>query len=247
MKFAFHKERVTLFEKLCTWKMEGPYSHVEALFGPDPVNPSLTVCASSKYTEGGVRITSLDFSDTSLWDIIDVPGIDEGKALQWFKDHAGEPYNTRGLFQFITMFPVGNTKNAWFCDQACLAAIGMTDSYRFDPNGMYDILVFLKNYQAGDVVTPTVTIATGELASVPEPVAPLTKIEDEVKDKLKEALPVAEDIAQAAEVAAPIIALVPGGTAAAGVIGVVAPVIDKIAAAAPTVGVAVTATEHFIK
>lgn len=243
MKFAFHKEKKTLFEKLCSWKMEGPYTHVEALFGPDPANASLTVCASSKWTEGGVRITSLDFSDTSLWDIIDVPGIDEGKALQWFKDHAGEKYNTRGLIQFITFFPVGNTKNAWFCDQACLAAIGMTEAYRFDPNGMYDILQFLKLYQAGDVVTPVVTITAGEVAAVKVPETPLQQVEN----KLKAALPVVEDIAQAAEVAAPIIALVPGGAPVAAAIGVVAPIVDKVSAAAPTVQAAVKATEELVK
>jgi hypothetical protein len=242
MKFAFHKERVTLFEKLCSWKMEGPYTHVEALFGPDPVNPKLTVCGSSKYTEGGVRLTSLDFSDTSLWDIVEVPGIDEDKALQWFKDHAGEPYDTRGLFQFITFFPVGHNPKGWFCDEACLAAIGMEGSYRFDPNGMAAILNFLKLYEAGNKAAAIASVKAGEIDAVKKPETPLAQIED----KLKKAIPVVEDVAQAAEVAAPIIAMIPGGAAVAAVIGVVAPVVDKVANAAPTVEHAIQSVKELV-
>jgi hypothetical protein len=247
MKFAFHKAKDTLFAKLCSWKMEGPYTHVEAMFGPDPVNPKLTICGSSKWSDGGVRLTSLDLSDTTnTWDIVEVPGIDEDKALQWFKDHAGEPYDTRGLIQFISWFPAGHNPKGWFCDEACLTSIGMDQAYRFDPNGMASILSFLKEYQSGTPNAPVVTITTGELSGVPVPVAPLKKIEGEIDAKLKEALPLAEDIAQAAEVAAPIISLIPGGAPVAAIIGVVAPIVDRVSAAAPTVGVAIKTTEAFV-
>lgn len=239
MKFAFHKEKVTIFEKLCSWKMQGPYTHVEALFGPDPVNPKLTVCASSKFTEGGVRITSLDFSDTTLWDILEVPGIDEAKSLQWFKDHAGEPYDTRGLIQFITFFPVGHNPKGWFCDEACLASIGMTEAYRFDPNGMYGILNFLKEYEAGNPNAAVVTISDGELTGVKVPTAPLKEIEL----KIKQAIPVAQEIIHTAELAAPLLAIIPGAAPIAAAIEVAGPIIDKIADAAPIVEQTIADTE----
>lgn len=239
MKFAFHKEHKTIFEKLCTWKMQGPYSHVEALFGPDPVNPKLTVCGSSKWTEGGVRLTSLDFSDTTLWDIVEVPGIDEDKALQWFKDHAGEPYDTRGLVQFITFFPVGHNPKGWFCDEACLASIGMEGAYRFDPNGMASILKFLTLYEAGNKAAAIASIKTGEIDAVAKPVAPLKEFED----KLEAAIPVIDQVATAAQVVAPFLSVIPGAAPVVAAIEVAAPIIHKVAEAAPTVGVAIKSVE----
>jgi hypothetical protein len=231
MKFAFHKAKDTLFAKLCDWKMEGPYSHVEAMFGPDPVNPSLTVCGSSKFTDGGVRIKSLDLSDTTAWDIVEVPGIDEAKALQWFKDHAGEPYNSLGLLQFICFFPVGVSKNKWFCDQALLAAIGMTNSFRFDPNAMYDVLQFLKGYQAGLLNPVAVTTTEAELKAVTVPETPLQR----VHDKIEQAIPVLDTVASAAEVIAPVAALIPGAAPVAAAVEGAASLIHKVAADAPTI------------
>lgn len=239
MKFAFHKEKVTIFEKLCSWKMQGPYTHVEALFGPDPVNPALTVCASSKFTEGGVRITSLDFSDTTLWDIVDVPGIDEAKSLQWFKDHAGEPYDTRGLIQFITFFPVGHNPKGWFCDEACLASIGMTEAYRFDPNGMNGILLFLKEYVAGNPNAAVVTITNGELADVKVPVSPI----DEIQLKINQALPAIEGVSHTVEMVAPLLGLIPGVAPVAAIAAGAAALVDKITDVAPTINATVDAMQ----
>lgn len=243
MKFAFHKAKDTLFAKLCTWKMEGPYSHVEACFGPDPVNPQLTVCASSKWTEGGVRIKSLDLSDTTAWDIIEVPGIDEEKSLQWFKDHAGAPYDTRGLIQFITFFPCGHNPKGWFCDEAVLTSIGMEGSYRFDPNGMAAILTFLKGYQAGNLNPAVADVEKGELDGVKQPVTPLKQVEQ----KIEQAIPALDSVATAAQVIAPVLTIVPGAAPIVAAIEAAAPVIHKIAENAPTVEAAAKAVSDLTK
>src|SRR6185437_6348285 len=244
MKFAFHKAKDTLFAKICSWKMEGPYTHVEACFGPDPVDPKLTVCGSSKYTEGGVRLKSLDLSDTTnTWDIVEVPGIDEEKALQWFKDHSGEPYDTRGLLQFITFFPCGHNPKGWFCDEACLAAIGMKGAYRFDPNGMAAILKFLTGYQAGDLHPAVADVAKGELDVVKQPVAPLKAIEE----KIEQAIPALDSVATAAQVIAPVLSIIPGAAPVVAAIEAAAPVIHKIAENAPTVEAAGKAVADLVK
>lgn len=231
MKFAFHKAKDTLFAKLCTWKMEGPYSHVEACFGPDPVNPALTVCGSSKWTEGGVRLTSLDLSDTTAWDIVEVPGIDEQKSLQWFKDHAGEPYDTRGLIQFVTFFPVGHNKKGWFCDEACLASIGMENAYRFDPNGMAAILKFLTLYEAGNKDAAIAAIKAGEVDAVKKPDTPL----EQAKDHIEKAIPAIDTVATAVQTLAPVAALIPGAAPVVAVVEGAAILVHKIAQNAPAV------------
>jgi hypothetical protein len=243
MKFAFHKAKDTLFAKLCSWKMEGPYTHVEALFGPDPDNSKLTVCGSSKFTEGGVRLTSLDFSDKTVWDIVEVPGIDEAKALQWFKDHAGEPYDTRGLIQFITFFPVGHNPKGWFCDEAVLASIGMEDSYRFDPNAMASILTFLTKYQAGNLSPVLVTIKEGEVAAVAKPVNPI----DTIQADFNKVLPAVEQVAHTVQLAAPLAAVIPGLAPVVAVVEGVATAIDKVAEAAPQINTTIDALQALKK
>lgn len=240
MKFAFHKAKDTLFAKLCSWKMEGPYTHVEAMFGPDPVNPALTVCASSAWSDGGVRIKSIDLSDTTnTWDIVEIPGIDEAKSLQWFKDHSGEPYDTRGLIQFISWFPAGHSSTGWFCDEACLTSIGMEQAYRFDPNGMASILNFLKEYVAGDTDAAVVTITNGELAGVKAPVGPV----DQIQAKINQALPAVEGISHTVEMVAPLLAMIPGAAPVAAIAEGVSAVVDKITDVAPTLNATIDALQ----
>jgi hypothetical protein len=244
MKFAFHKAKDTLFAKLCSWKMEGPYTHVEAMFGADPDDAKLTVCGSSKFTEGGVRLKSLDLSDTeNTWDIIEVPGIDEEKALQWFKDHAGEPYDTRGLIQFITWFPVGHNPKGWFCDEAVLASIGMENSYRFDPNGMAEILKFLTKYQAGNLQAAIAVINKGELADVKQPVNPIDTIQAEVN----KVLPAIEQVAHTVQLAAPLAAIIPGAAPIVAAVEGIATAVDKIADSAPQINATIDALQALKK
>lgn len=147
MKFAFKKDTKSIFAKLCTWKMDGPYHHIEVLFGEPSLITGQTLCGSSAFLDGGVRLKGIDVSDPNVWDIIEVPSLDmddEKASYKWFQDHTGDPYDVRGLIQFITPFPVGHTKNGWFCDEAALASIGMEkDGFRFDPNAMFALLDFM--------------------------------------------------------------------------------------------------------
>lgn len=140
MKFAFHKDQSTLFARLVSWKMGGPYSHVEAVFEPNA--DGTFVCASSAFLDGGVRFKNIALP-ADKWDVIDVPGLDPERLRQWFKDHAGEPYDVRGLLDFVLPFPVGNCKRGWFCDEACAAAMGLHRSAHFDPNDFAAILEYV--------------------------------------------------------------------------------------------------------
>lgn len=142
MRFAFHKNQATLFSALVQWKMRGPYSHVEAVFEAIDGAVNTFNCASSAFLDGGVRFKQITL-DAAQWDVIDVPGLDEDRARKWFADHKGEPYDVRGLVNFIVPFPVGNNPDGWFCDEACGAAIGLTRPASFDPNGFAAILEFV--------------------------------------------------------------------------------------------------------
>ena len=146
MLVAFYKGRDRLFNRLVSWKDEGPYSHLEAVFDvtarwlDKPYNRY--ECASSSFMDGGIRFKEIDLTPEH-WDICDVPAFDAVRSRQWFVENefitlaSGEkkrrPYDTRGLVNFV--IPVGHSKEGYFCDEAFLASIGMNEPFRFSPNG----------------------------------------------------------------------------------------------------------------
>lgn len=140
MLFAFDAGSTSLFAKLVRWKTEGPYSHLEAIINVyseaemrqfEGANPALRVRGASADINSGVRYAWLDLNP-DRWDIIDVPGIDSNRVETWFDYHEGDPYDIRGILNFI--LPVGHNPNGWFCDAAIMAAIGSNQPWRFDPN-----------------------------------------------------------------------------------------------------------------
>jgi hypothetical protein len=144
MRFAFDRDRSSLFAKAVIWKMDGPYWHCEAVFGPSRApgaSAQAFECASASLSDGGVRFKDISLSP-ERWDVIDVPGLDEAKARQWFFMHAGEPYDLRGLLNFILPFPVGHNPYGWFCDECCGASVQLDRPASFDPNGFAAILLF---------------------------------------------------------------------------------------------------------
>jgi L-ascorbate metabolism protein UlaG (beta-lactamase superfamily) len=110
---------------------EGDYSHVELLFNDGR--------SASSVLSNGVRFTKpgeIDFSDTTQWDVLDLPGVDEAAALTWFMKHAGQPYDVLGDLHFILGF-ISHENGHKFCSFACGAACGFEQAWRFDPNALY--------------------------------------------------------------------------------------------------------------
>jgi hypothetical protein len=140
MRFAFRRNDARLFSRIIVWRMDGPYSHCEAVFGPALLaDPGIYLCASASYLDHGVRFKEIALPADG-WDIIDVPAVDPDKVRSWFLKHEGEPYDVRGLFDFLLPFPVGHNPDGWFCDEACAAAIGLKRAQHFDPNDFAAIL-----------------------------------------------------------------------------------------------------------
>lgn len=146
MQLAFYKGTDHLFNKLVVWKMEGPYSHCEAVFGINPLT-GLYICASASFTDGGVRFKELALEPEN-WDIIEVPVISAARVAQWFVQNEfyldahgrlqRSPYDVRGLVNFIV--PVGHNPRGWFCDEALGAACDVPQPQRFDPNSLACLL-----------------------------------------------------------------------------------------------------------
>ena len=126
MKIAFYKGRRKgprgWFDALVRWWTRGPYSHCELVIDG--------LCWSSSARDGGVRGKAIVLG--ANWDVFDVPG-DEAKALAWFQAHKGARYDVAGLFGFVWRREYGDGQR-WFCSEACAAALGYREPWRFDPN-----------------------------------------------------------------------------------------------------------------
>lgn len=138
MKFAFYKAPGSPLDRVIRFWMRGPYAHVEAVLA-DYGNGTYQ-CASS-VPGVGVRIATLALP-ASDYDIVDGPG-DAAKARAWFEARAGKAYDYVGLFGFVVRPATGDSRNKFWCSEACLEAIGFPEPWRYDPNGMHDIVTFL--------------------------------------------------------------------------------------------------------
>lgn len=115
-----------------------PYSHVELIFSDG-------WAGSSSFADGGVRLKRIEF-DPARWDFIDLPAALEPAARAWFELHAGAPYDLLGNLQFV-LAPFGQIERAWFCSEACAAALGMLEPWRYDPGTLHSAFSFISHPQ----------------------------------------------------------------------------------------------------
>lgn len=135
MHVAFYKGRKRLFNRLTAWWLRGAYSHCELVLGADA--QGLTICASSSFMDGGVRVKHMVL-DPDHWDLIEVAG-SLTDARDWLQQHAGQGYDLLGLVGFIARV-LGHDKARWVCSEAVAAMLGLPDAWRFDPCSLWAAL-----------------------------------------------------------------------------------------------------------
>ena len=119
-----------VYSRLVRWIDKGEFSHVELIFSDG-------MSASSSYLDGGVRFKRIEF-DLSRWVFVEVVA-DEAKARAWFDAHAGEAYDLAGTARFVFGFIPQNPRK-WFCSEAVAEAIGLHESWRYGPCGLFAAL-----------------------------------------------------------------------------------------------------------
>ena len=128
---AFYKAPGNGFDRLIRWWTRSSYSHVELILGP--IGGTHWRAYSSSPRDGGVRTTRIK-ADLTYWDLVPVSTPDAAKA--WFEAHLGAKYDWFGIFGFVWR-PARGKGNRWFCSEACAAALGFTDPWRFDPAALH--------------------------------------------------------------------------------------------------------------
>jgi hypothetical protein len=140
MKIAFYKHRRSglngAFDAAVRWWTNGPYSHCEVVLHIDADGQHW--CASASKQDGGVRIKSMSLPENK-WDFVHLPDLDAVAAKRWFAEHIGESYDTLGLLGFVWRRGLQRRKS-WFCSEACAAACGFFEPWRYDPNGLHATL-----------------------------------------------------------------------------------------------------------
>jgi hypothetical protein len=121
-----------IFSCLVRWWTSSLYSHTELIFSDGK-------SASSSFIDGGVRFKEISY-DNDHWDFIDLHGtFDESKARLWFDSNKGKKYDVLGLLGFVWKRGTQN-KNKFYCNEAIGEALGIKDSWRFDP-GSFAVVI----------------------------------------------------------------------------------------------------------
>lgn len=116
-----------------------PYSHVELIFSDG-------MAGSASFADGGVRLKRIEFSP-ERWDFIELPAHLEPAARAWFELHKDAKYDLLGNLQFI-LAPFGQAERRWFCSEACAAALGFPDPWRYDPPTLASALSLISTQPA---------------------------------------------------------------------------------------------------
>ena len=137
MKVAFYKGRKRLFNRMTSWWLRGPYSHVELVLGYDQAGQA--ICASSSMMDGGVRVKHMTLKPEH-WDLAGVDA-SEQYAWDWLHQHEGAGYDYLGLLGFVAR-AVGHDQRKFVCSEAVAEMLGIPDGWRFDPCSLYAVVSY---------------------------------------------------------------------------------------------------------
>lgn len=123
-----------LYNRLVRWWSGSQYSHCELVFSDG-------YSASASFMDGGVRIKKIDYNPAH-WDFVELPDELEQAARAWFRRNDRKPYDILGNVGFVWR-PIRGADGAFFCSEACAAALGIPDPFRYDPGTLHGILFYM--------------------------------------------------------------------------------------------------------
>jgi len=128
------------------------YSHTELCIGNPLV--SAAKCYSSSGVDHGVRMKVMQLNPEK-WDVLHLPFVNADTVTKHFAETDGAGYDYLGVGRFALPFLLREHKTRWFCDEWCLAALGVKEPWRFSPGGAHQIAIAMGGLlPQGCVVTP---------------------------------------------------------------------------------------------
>ena len=126
----------TFIDRIICWWTCGPYSHVEIVWSLD-FEKMIGISSSSSPRDGGVRTKEIYF-DSDKWTFVEICG-NELKAKEWFLEHSGEKYDFTAILGYLWR-PLNKHNNKWICSESICEAFGANDSWRYDPNLLFNLI-----------------------------------------------------------------------------------------------------------
>lgn len=140
---AFYKGTEHWMDRAIQDVTEGPYSHCELVVHG--------IAYSSSTRDNGVRQKDdIDFY-SGHWDLVRIEA-DEEAIKEWFAKHDGAPYDYLALSSFIVPWRL-QWPGAWFCSEACAAALLMRCDELLHPNALYVEIFEHKRFKAQRIGT----------------------------------------------------------------------------------------------
>lgn len=135
MYVAFYVGKGNWFDKLVRFWTRSNTSHVVAVFSDQRASfetnpPTFYNLIGTSDPKRGISLTYKEmYADE--WQAVYVDA-DEAKVKQWFVDRIGLKYDWLGVLGFVFP-PIKQEPKRWFCSEAVAAALGISDSWRFNP------------------------------------------------------------------------------------------------------------------
>ncbi len=117
-------------DKLVRKMTNGPYSHSALLFSDGVLGEATNV------DDAGVRFRANLVLSSKDWDFVELSDFDEAVARAWFTQHEGAPYDYNGAMR-MTDSSLKQDPNAWYCSEACTAALGLPRPWATSSNSLY--------------------------------------------------------------------------------------------------------------
>lgn len=107
----------------------GQVTHCEAIHMEYP--DGTVAIASSSLRDQGVRTKLCVALNPAHWLIADAPQWSTARSEAFFREHDGEPYDSRGAL--ATVLPGHHRSDQWFCNEAVGASVGLRTPECFHP------------------------------------------------------------------------------------------------------------------
>lgn len=142
VRAAFFVGSGSLADALIRWRTNSEASHVELFVGDN---------SYSSYPGVGVRTVPISSLPKGKWKIVNLPWVNDKDVLDFFETTKGAKYDWLGVIVGQAISARIAKKGDFFCSEWCAQAIGMTQTWRYSPGLLMDIVGFVdhinKNYE----------------------------------------------------------------------------------------------------
>ena len=129
---AFYRKKGDWVDRVIRFRTVSPYSHVE-LVAPNGL------CYSSSPRDGGVRAKVLELLPDD-WELAPLPWADYLHIKHFFDRTKSNPYDFVGAIVGQALAAKAHIDGAYFCSEWCAEALGLSESWRYSPALLYNVL-----------------------------------------------------------------------------------------------------------